>query len=122
MNIKVPFPNQLSKFNVFQACVVERDSRVTVIAKKGRHQFRAHLRNTGGLNQLIYPGGQIICTTKEGGVTKARVLGAVANEAAALLDTFVQAEMFEKPQERTYLIGFLRRECWLKRFQLKVKG
>ncbi|MFB6290746.1 MAG: hypothetical protein ABEJ25_03340, partial [Candidatus Bipolaricaulia bacterium] len=55
------------KFELFTASVVERDSRVTVIGSSQGREFRAHLRNTGRLKDLIYPGATVACEWKESG-------------------------------------------------------
>ncbi len=82
------------EFDVFEAEVVERDSRVTVVAREGGEEFRAHLRNTGRLEDLIYPGASVVCHWKEGGKTDARLIGAVDNGSYVLLDTHVQEKVF----------------------------
>ena len=94
----------LSKFDLFTAKVVERDSRVTVLASSNRKgEFRAHLRNTGRLEDLIFPGATVVCEWKEDGKTDARVIGAVDNGSYVLLDTYVQEEAFGKLLDRTGL-------------------
>lgn len=84
----------LDKFDLFTASVVERDSRVTVLASNQSRQLRAHLRNTGRLKRLIYPGATLACEWKEGGKTDARVIGALDNGSYVLLDTHVQEKFF----------------------------
>ncbi len=91
----------ISRYDVFPATVVRRDTRVTVIARAAGREFRALLRNTGRLVGLIHPGTEILCLPKEGGKTAAQVLGAVVDgERAALLDTLVQARAFEAAAQR----------------------
>ncbi len=86
----------LTRFDVFPATVIERDTRVTVIARAAGREFRALLRNTGRLVELIHPGAEILCIPKQGGKTAAQVLGTVVDdERATLLDTLVQARAFE---------------------------
>ncbi len=82
------------EFNLWKADVIERDSRVTVIAGRGEEKFRAHLRNTGRLNDLIYPGATLLCVRKKTGKTDARVIGAEDGEYYVLLDTYVQEKYF----------------------------
>jgi len=89
-------PTRLGQFDLFECKVVRRDSRVIVIASRNGKKFRAHLRNTGRLKALIYPGATIACEEKTGGKTDARVIGARKNRAQVLLDTYVQENMFEK--------------------------
>ena len=84
----------IDRSSLFTARVVERDSRVTVKATSKDGQFRAHLRNTGRLNDLIYPGAIVACERKEDGKTDARVLGALDNGNYVLLDTWVQEKAF----------------------------
>jgi len=91
----------LSRFDTFLAQVVARDSRVTVIARDDGREFRALLRNTGRLEDLIYPGAEVLCLPKQGERTEAQVLGTVVDErGATLLDTLVQARMFERAAEQ----------------------
>lgn len=87
---------RLGQFDLFECKVVKRDSRVTVIASRNGKKFRAHLRNTGRLEALIYPGAIIACEEKKGGKTDARVIGARKNGVHVLLDTYVQEKMFGK--------------------------
>lgn len=86
----------LAKFDLFTASVVERDSRVTVLASSREGRFRVHLRNTGRLENLIYPGATLACEWKESGKTDARVIGAVDDGSYVLLDTHLQEKSFEK--------------------------
>lgn len=84
------------EFAPFEAEVVERDSRVTVIAMKDGDEFRAHLRNTGRLEGLIYPGASVACHWKERGKTEARLIGAIDDGSYVLLDTHVQEKVFSR--------------------------
>ncbi len=96
----------LAQFDLFTAQVSKRDSRVTVIASDRDTEFRAHLRNTGRLENLIYPGVTITCEWKESGKTDARVIGAVDGGAHVLLDTYVQEKSFGKILEDGLLKRF----------------
>ncbi|MFQ6117968.1 MAG: DNA/RNA nuclease SfsA [Candidatus Bipolaricaulia bacterium] len=94
----------MSRFEVFPASVVRRDSRVTVIARQGDREFRALLRNTGRLEDLIWPGAPVLCLAKRGERTEAQVLGTVVDgRRATLLDTLVQARVIEQAVERGLL-------------------
>ncbi len=93
-------------FELFSAELIERDSRVSVIASDGEKEFRAHLRNTGRLPELIYPGGRVVCEWKQGGKTDARVVGAIDDGSYVLLDTHVQEKLFAL-KLRTGNIGVL---------------
>ena len=75
---------------LFTAVVLERDSRVTVLVKADGGRARCHLRNTGRLKGLIYPGAKVLCESKEGGKTDARLLGSVQGQDYVLLDTYLQ--------------------------------
>ena len=86
----------LAEVNLFTAEVIERDSRVTVIAAENGEEFRAHLRNTGRLEDLVYPGAPVACERKENGKTDARVIGAIDEGSYVLMDTYLQEEVFEK--------------------------
>ncbi|MFP4135693.1 MAG: DNA/RNA nuclease SfsA [Candidatus Acetothermia bacterium] len=86
----------MDRFELFRAEVVERDSRVTVIARKGPEKFRAHLRNTGRLEDLINPGASVACHWKDGGKTDARLIGTIENGSYVLLDTHVQEKVLEE--------------------------
>ncbi|MBS3813695.1 hypothetical protein KGY64_07715, partial [Candidatus Bipolaricaulota bacterium] len=70
---------------LFTAVVLERDSRVTVLVKADGGRARCHLRNTGRLKGLIYPGAKVLCESKEGGKTDARLLGSVQGQDYVLL-------------------------------------
>lgn len=96
----------LAKFDLFTAQVSERDSRVTVIGSNRDTEFRAHLRNTGRLENLIYPGATITCEWKESGKTDARVIGAVDSGVHVLLDTYIQEKSFGKILEDGLLKWF----------------
>ena len=94
----------LARFDVFLARVLARDSRVTVIARRGDREFRALLRNTGRLEDLIYPSAPVLCLAKRGERTEAQILGTVVDgRRATLLDTLVQARAFEQAVERGLL-------------------
>ncbi len=86
----------LAEVNLFTAEVRERDSRVTVIAAENGEEFRAHLRNTGRLEDLVYPGAPVACERKETGKTDARVIGAIDEGSYVLLDTYLQEKGFER--------------------------
>ena len=94
----------LDDLNLFSCKVIERDSRVTVIAKDNKRELRVHLRNTGRLNNLIYRGATVLCERKENGKTDATVIGVLHDSFPVLLDTYVQEVCFEKAIERE-LIG-----------------
>jgi len=100
---------------LFHAKVVKRDSRVTVIATDGRENFRLHLTNTGRLNDLLYPESRILyinLTNKR--KVSGRVVGVWLGDSAALIDTALQARMFEKALE----LGLIP---WLQRYTVKKK-
>lgn len=107
----------LARLRIWRAEVVERDSRVTVLARRNGGILRLHLRNTGRLRDLIYPGSQLACVDWSGGKTRGRVVGAWVGEDAAVIDTTLQAKMFEEAVARG-LIPWLRgyvveaREVW----------
>lgn len=95
--------------------MVKRDSRVTVIATDGRENFRLHLTNTGRLNDLLYPESRILyinLTNKR--KVSGRVVGVWLGDSAALIDTALQARMFEKALE----LGLIP---WLQRYTVKKK-
>ena len=110
------------RYDVFPATVVRHDTRVTVIACAAGQEFRALLRNTGRLADLIHPGAEILCLPKEGGKTAAQVLGTVVDdERATLLDTLVQARAFETAAKRgliPWLPGIVRREVRVRESRL----
>ena len=92
--------------NLFEAEVVARLSRVTVLAQAGDARFLCHLRNTGRLYDVIYEGARIIVMPKPSKRTHAVVIGSPVNSKAALLDTYYQARCFEEAVRRG-LIGWL---------------
>ncbi|MBS3735606.1 MAG: DNA/RNA nuclease SfsA [Candidatus Bipolaricaulota bacterium] len=96
----------LAEFDLFTAKVLQRDSRVTILASGGANEFRAHLRNTGRLEDLIYPGVTVACEWKKSGKTDARVIGAVDGGSYVLLDTFVQEKAFGEVLEEGNLDWF----------------
>ena len=110
------------RYDVFPATVVRHGTRVTVIARAAGQEFRALLRNTGRLADLIHPGAEILCLPKEGGKTAAQVLGTVVDdERATLLDTLVQARAFETAAKRgliPWLPGIVRREVRVRESRL----
>jgi len=81
---------------LFTAKVVERDSRVTVVAEDEGKRFRAHLRNTGRLEGYIYPGALVLYQKKDRGKTEARVIGSIDRGRYVLIDTYVQEQAFAR--------------------------
>ncbi|MCL7389091.1 MAG: DNA/RNA nuclease SfsA [Thaumarchaeota archaeon] len=62
--------------------------------------FRLHLTNTGRLNDLVYPGSEILyINLLNGRRVSGRVVGVWLGDSAALIDTILQARMFEKALE-----------------------
>ncbi|MEM3398308.1 MAG: DNA/RNA nuclease SfsA [Nitrososphaerota archaeon] len=98
-----------------RAEVIRRDTRVTVLAREGRREIRLHLTNTGRLNDLIYPGSEILYVRrKHGGRTSGRVVGVWLKDSAALIDTILHAKMFEKALE----YGLIP---WLEGYEIKKR-
>lgn len=93
---------------------MRRDSRVTVLAKIDGDIIRLHLTNTGRLNDLIYPGAKILYTSLSSRKVVGRVVGVWLGKAAALIDTILQAKMFEIALDRRLI-------PWLKQFRIKKK-
>ncbi|HID05135.1 MAG TPA: hypothetical protein EYP20_04960 [Aigarchaeota archaeon] len=83
--------------DVFLAFVVDRLSRVSVLAEAEGARFLCHLRNTGRLPDFIYEGAPILVQPRPRGRTHALLVGApVEGGGAALLDTYMQSRYFEK--------------------------
>lgn len=108
-------PDKLVEIELFQATVIERDSRVTVLIERsdGR-KLRAHLRNTGRLEGLIHPDSRVDCQPTGEGQTKARVISAYSKGEPVLLDTHIHMIAVE----RSILSGLIP---WLNPQQLIKK-
>lgn len=110
----------IDRVDVFKCWILRRDSRVTALVKHNGNIYRALLRNTGKLYDLIYPGSQALCSFKSSGKTRMNIVGVVVNDEAALIDTYVQMRMFEKACSKG-LIPWLK-ECIVWGREVKVKG
>jgi len=101
----------LTRLNLVPASVVERRSRVTLVAEVEGQRLLCHLRNTGRLLDYIYPGAKVLVTPKLHGQTQATVIGATVGEDAAIIDPYTQARCFEWGVERGAV-------SWLRPFRL----
>lgn len=110
----------IDKVNVFKCRISKRDSRITSLVRHGGNTYRALLRNTGKLYDLIYPGSQVLCSLRKNGKTSMNIVGVVVNDKAALIDTYIQMKTFEKACKKG-LIPWLK-ECVICRREVKVKG
>ncbi|MEN2975368.1 MAG: DNA/RNA nuclease SfsA [Candidatus Caldarchaeales archaeon] len=93
---------------------MRRDSRVTVLAKIDEEVVRLHLTNTGRLEDLMYPGAEILYIRFRGRKVSGRVVGVWLGESAALIDTILQAKMFEIALDRGLI-------PWLERYRVKKR-
>ncbi|MEM1546961.1 MAG: DNA/RNA nuclease SfsA [Candidatus Methanomethylicia archaeon] len=110
----------IDRINVFKCWILIRESRVTAIVKHNGDIYRALLRNTGKLQDLIYPGSQVLCSFKSSGRTSINIVGVIVNDEAVLVDTYIQMKMFEKACS-IGLIPWLK-ECTIRNREVKVKG
>ena len=110
----------IDRVDVFRCWVLGRESRVTAIVKRNGDVYRALLRNTGRLQDLIYPGSQVLCSLKSSGKTSLNIVGVVVDEEAVIVDTYTQMKMFEK----AYSMGLIPwlKECIIWRREAKIRG
>jgi len=86
---------------------VERLNRFVGIAICGGKEERVHINNTGRLQDLLYRGSRIMCTSIRGGKVSKRVVGThVEGDRWTLIDTKLQERAFVESLSRN-LIGWL---------------
>jgi len=105
---------ELLRLELQPAKVVKRLSRVTVLIWLGGKELKAHIRNTGRLLDLIYPGSDVLVQLRRNGITRASIVGVRAVNGAALVDTYLQARAFEKACE-------LGKISWLRPYRIAKK-
>jgi|YelNatPaOPRAMG01_1025707.scaffolds.fasta_scaffold23122_2 sugar fermentation stimulation protein A len=119
----------IDRVNVFKCLILRRDSRVTALVKHGGNIYRALLRNTGRLYDLIYPDSQVLCSLRSSGKTSMNIVGVVVNDEAALIDTYIQMRSFENacskgliPWLKDYVIWGREVKVGGMRIDYRIKG
>lgn len=98
----------LGSFRVEEAVALRRLNRFVVEAEAGGCVLLLHIRNTGRLLDLVYPGARLFFEPRSGGRTRGVIIGvAVDDERAALIDPLTQVRMFEEAWRRG-LVGWLK--------------
>ncbi|MEM0204767.1 MAG: DNA/RNA nuclease SfsA [Nitrososphaerota archaeon] len=105
---------ELLKLDLWPAKVVKRLSRVTVLIEYGGKRFKAQIRNTGRLLDLIYPGSDVLIQFRYGGITRASIVGVKVATGVVLVDTYLQAKSFE-------IACSLNKISWLPPYQIMRK-
>jgi len=100
----------LGRLELGRAVALRRANRFVVEAAEGGVAKRLHLRNTGRLLDLVYPGAVLLYQPGAGHRTSGVVVGVeVAGGLAALIDPRLQARFLEEAWARG-LVGWL--EGW----------
>jgi sugar fermentation stimulation protein A len=113
-------PHKLFKLELQSAVFKKRLNRFVVLADSQDRQVYLHLTNTGRLTDLLTAGVEILYLGAVGGKTVGRIVGVVAGDGTALIDTLLQRRAFEA----AYNMGLID---WLKGFSIvereaQVKG
>lgn len=81
---------------LIEVTIQKRLNRFVVSVTKGTGLYRAHINNTGRLEQFLKPGTTGYCLKPEKpGATDFRLIAVADREAAALIDTQLQMRAFE---------------------------
>ena len=76
--------------------IIKRLNRFTVLVKLGRSLSKAHITNTGRLQDLLYEGAEGYCFKRLGkGATSYRLFSIKHEKVGALIDTRYQEESFK---------------------------
>ena len=87
----------LWRLEVEEGEVEKRLNRFVVLCRSGGRTIYLHLRNTGRLLDLLYPGARVLYLPKKRGRTSGLIVGVVVDErSAALIDPGTQARAFEE--------------------------
>ncbi len=103
--------HKLFKLELQSAVFKKRLNRFVVLADTQDRQVHLHLTNTGRLKDLLTSEVEILYFRAVGGKTVGKVVGVVAGEGAALIDTLLQRRAFEA----AYNMGLID---WLKGFSI----
>lgn len=77
--------------------ILERINRFVVLVEENKHERRAHINNTGRLEEFLVHGREAyLITAKAGGKTDLRLFAVKDRSLAALFDTRLQMQSFEK--------------------------
>ena len=97
---------------LIEVTIQKRLNRFVVSVTKETGLHRAHINNTGRLEQFLVPGATGYCLEpRRPGATDFRLIAVAERGAAALIDTQLQMRAFESGVERgafPWLKGFLR--------------
>ncbi len=88
-------PHKLFKLELQSAVFKKRLNRFVVLADTQDRQVYLHLTNTGRLTDLLTAGVEILYLRAVGGKTVGSVVGVVAGDGTALIDTLLQRRAFE---------------------------
>jgi sugar fermentation stimulation protein A len=81
--------------------IEKRLNRFVVSVTKGMGRYRAHINNTGRLEQFLVPGAKGYCLEpRKRGATDFRLIAVADRGAAALIDTQLQMRAFESGVQR----------------------
>ncbi len=100
--------------------IVERRSRVSATVSTWCCEEGAHLTNTGSLRGVLEPGSNAVCTPKERGRLRYRVLGVVRGRWIVVVDTGLHMTALEEAVALNTLPWL--RGCTVKRREAKVGG
>lgn len=89
------------------AVAVRRLNKFVVEAAAGGEVLRLHVRNTGRLPELLYPGARLLYEPRRGLRTAGVIIGVEVDDTAALIDPPTQVTVFEEAWRRG-LISWLR--------------
>ena len=87
--------------------VIRRRSTFVVELSHDGKVLRGLLRNTGKLDDVIYPGSKVVCELKGSKVSDCRIIGKLIDYRATILDTDLQVKAFEHALQEK-LIPWLR--------------
>lgn len=113
---------KLGELKVLRFKVVKRDSRVTALIENKGKRYKALLRNTGRLSDIIYKGAEVLAIKRDmPGKTEYAIVGTLVDErSATLIDTYIQMKMFEEAVKRK-LLPWLS-NCEIVKREVKVRG
>lgn len=105
----------LSFSTVLEVDIIERLNRFVVKVEKDGALLKAHINNTGRLEQFLTPGKRAFCLKSKGnGKTDCRLFAISDGEKGAIIDTQLQMKAFEKAREEK-LLPWLRGYRFVKR-------
>jgi len=98
--------------NSLSCRILERLNRFVVLVEVQGRQSRAHINNTGGLQEFLIRGREAFCFKTPGkGKTDYRLFAVKEKKTGALIDTQLQMKAFERAWEMDLLL-------WLRKCRL----